>query len=108
MGLKVNSPSKYGLLQFLENPVILVGLAGININDQNNFVTNLVFNGESFDEKNPDIREICLSPYLRHRFQQINLLMNHLHKLLAETVVAVPFIKELQDGFQSVCKLWRV
>lgn len=107
MGLKVSNSSKCGLLQFLEHPAIGICQAGINIYNKNNFVTNLVFNGKSLNEKNPDIREICLSPYLRHRFQQINLLMNHLHKLLAETVVAVPFIKELQDGFQSVCKLWR-
>ena len=82
-----------------------VGLAGININNQDGFVAYLVLNAIIINKKHPHTRKVGDAAYLGKRGKQLYLPVNHPEKFLAVFVAAVTLVKVVQDGFETVGKL---
>lgn len=84
---------------------IRVVLTAVNVNDQNRLVPDLVFNAETFDIDDSDTREVGQTTDFRHRGQQADLPVNHLHQLTAILVATVSLIEEIKDGLQTIDEL---
>ena len=112
MVINVEKPcclTSFSFYSFLfEAAVGRVGLAGVDVNNEDNRIADLVLNTIVVNKQYPHVREICEAAYLGKSGKQLYLPVNHAEKLLAIFVIAIALIKIVQDGFKTVGKLWAV